>query len=102
MKAQPRKPSESEPPAERVEDGQRALGRIRAQALDLSAQPRPPALVAPAQEGHDQVVLGGEVAVERRLGDPCVGDDRVDADGRDPLAVERLRRGVEDPGPGRG
>ena len=59
-------------------------------------------VVAPPQEGHHEVVLGGEVAVERRLRHAGVGDDRVDADGGDPVAVEGLGGRVEDPRAGRG
>jgi hypothetical protein len=44
----------------------------------------------------DEVVLAGELVVERTLGDSGVGDDAVDADGMDALVVEQVVRRLED------
>jgi hypothetical protein len=70
-----------EPALERVEDREQALGRRRAAALRLGLQPGArPQLVAAPEEREDQVVLRGEVAVERHLRDAALRDDPVDAD----------------------
>ena len=86
-----------EPLAERVEDRQQpAAGRGRA-PLDLGLQPGArPELLAPLEERQDQLVLGGEVAVERHLRDAGLGDDPVDADGTRAVPAEQLIGGRED------
>ena len=48
-----------------------------------------------AQIGGDELVLGTEMAVERHLvGGGCLGD-RLDADGADAVAIEKLARSRE-------
>ena len=54
------------------------------------------------QDGQDEVVLGREVDVERRLGDLGLGDDAVDADGPEALLVEQPVGRLEDALPGFG
>ena len=71
-----------EPLAEDVEDRQqplRAASRARARTVVLQPVARP-ALLAPLEEGQDEVVLGREVAIERHLRHARLGDDPVDAD----------------------
>ena len=51
-----------------------------------------PLVTAALQVAGDQVVLRGEVGVERGLGRPGAGDDLVDADGVDARASRRARR----------
>ena len=48
-----------------------------------------PDLVDRVEVGHDEVVLGREVLVEGRLGDPGLGDDPVDPDAPDAVGVEQ-------------
>jgi hypothetical protein len=87
-----------EPAGERVEDREQALGGRRAAALGLGLQPGArPQLVAALEEREDQVVLRGEVAVERHLRDAALGDDPVDADRARPVPAEQVVRRVEDP-----
>jgi hypothetical protein len=49
------------------------------------------------QVGDDEVLLAGEVAVERRAGHPRLGDDPIDADGVDALGVEDPARRADQP-----
>ena len=60
-----------EPLVEGVEDREQLLFRGRASASGLSLDPAEPALLASLEEGQDEVVLGREVPVEGRLGDPA-------------------------------
>jgi hypothetical protein len=55
--------------------------------LRLDKPHRPP-LLAALEERDDEVVLGGEVSVERGLGDTRAPDDLVDADISDAAARE--------------
>jgi hypothetical protein len=88
----------AEPVRERVEDCEQALGRGAAAALGLRLQPGArPELLAPLEEGEDQVVLRGEVAVERHLRDAALGDDPVDPDRPGAVPAEQLVGGVQDP-----
>ena len=49
-----------------------------------------------AQIGGGEFVLGGEGAIEAGLGDAGPGDDLVDADRADALAIEQLAGALAD------
>src|SRR5579862_1445728 len=49
-----------------------------------------------SQVRGDKRVLGGEMPIKRHFVGARGGGDRVDADGADPVAVEKLSRGGED------
>ena len=72
---------------EDVEDREQPLGRRNGAALHLTLQPvaRPPFL-ADAEELEHELVLRGEVPVERHLRDTRLGHDRVDTDRSDSAA----------------
>src|SRR5258708_25471467 len=59
--------------------------------------PTPVALVALLQIGRRELVLRGEAAIEAHLGDVGFGDDLVDADRADALAVEEVARDRQQP-----
>jgi hypothetical protein len=63
--------------ADAVEDGQHHVARRR---LGEPRGGRPLSLALLLHVGADEVVLGGEVVVEGRLGHAGLGDDPVDAD----------------------
>src|SRR3954451_16034154 len=85
-----------EPLAEDVEDGQQLLRRRLRALLHRLLQPGArPALLAPLEEGQDEVVLGGEVAIERHLGHARLGDDPVDADRSRAVPAEQPVGGLE-------
>src|SRR3982074_3573803 len=68
------------PLVECVENGEKLLLRSRSAEFRLYLYKlESPALLAALEEGEDEVVLGGEVSVERRLGDPGALDQLVDA-----------------------
>ena len=50
---------------------------------------RPEVDVLALEEGHDQVILGGEIAVQAGLGDACLLDDQVDPDSPHAPLVEQ-------------
>ena len=54
------------------------------------------------QDGQDEVILGREVDIERRLGDLGLGNDAVDADGPETLLIEQPVGGLKDALPGVG
>ena len=93
-------PSKSERPnhsSKTVEDRQQPGGGIICPAHHLLLQPGArPALLAQLEEREHEVVLGGEVPVERHLRDARPADDRVDADRLDSSGAEQLVRGLED------
>src|SRR5258708_27330919 len=59
--------------------------------------PTPVALVALLQIGRRELVLRGEAAIKAHLGDIGFGDDLVDADRADALAVEEAARDRQQP-----
>src|SRR5258708_19869819 len=59
--------------------------------------PTPVALVALLQIGRRELVLRGEAAIKAHLGDVGFGDDLVDADRADALAVEEVARDRQQP-----
>jgi hypothetical protein len=63
---------------------------------DRILEARPELFLEVAQIGRDQFVLGGEAAVEARLGDAGSRDDLVDADRADAATVEQLARDLAD------
>jgi HIT domain len=78
-----------------VEDGQhhvarRRLGELRGGCLLH--------LALLLHVGADELVLGGEVVVEGRLGHAGLGDDPVDAGRMDAFGVEQAGSGLEDAG----
>src|SRR5581483_1312092 len=82
-----------EPLVEEVEDREQALSGRPAAAARLGLDPPArPALLAPLEEREHEVVLRGEVAVERRLGDGGPLDHLVDADVADAAPGEELVR----------
>jgi hypothetical protein len=86
-----------EPLAEEVEDREQlVLGRVAASAR-LGFHPvLGPDLLALLQEGEHEVVLGGEVPVQRGLCDLRPRDHLVDADRPDALAREEVVRAGQD------
>ena len=86
------------PFVEQVEDRQQlflgGVGAVPGFRVDPGQRP---ALLAQVQELEHEIVLGGEVVVEGRLGDACASDDFVNADGLDAVASEQLVRRFEDP-----
>src|SRR3954447_3441256 len=87
----------AEPAVERVEHREQALcGAAAATRLALEPLVRP-ALGAAVEEREDQLVLRGEVAVERHLRDAALRDDPIDADGAGAVTAEELVCSVEDP-----
>jgi hypothetical protein len=87
-----------EPLAQHVEDDDQPVGGVRGPRHDLGLEPvARPYLLAPPQEGEDQLVLGAEVPVERHLRHPGAGHDRIDAHRMGAVATEQLVRGIEDP-----
>jgi hypothetical protein len=91
-----------EPLIEQIEDGEQALlwGGSASFGLLLDPLSRPP-LLPPLEEGDDDVVLGGKVAVEGGLRHTCPFDQLIDTDGTDPSMGKELVRGVDDAFPGR-
>src|SRR5215211_659141 len=86
-----------EPFVEGVEDRQQLRFRRRAAASGFGFDPAyGPALLAPLEEGQDEVVLGREVAVEGPLGDPCALDHLVDPDIPDASAGKQLVGRIEE------
>ena len=66
--------------------------------LDLGLEPvAGPALLAAGEEREDELVLRGEVPVERHLRDARRGDDRVHAHRADAVAGKELVCRLEDP-----
>jgi hypothetical protein len=69
------------PLVEHIEDRKQALFGVgsspRGSGLDEIARP---ALFAKIEERKNELVLGGKVPIERRLGDACALDDLIDAD----------------------
>jgi hypothetical protein len=79
------------------DDTVQAVAGIAGAAGDLCLQPSPgPALLAPAEEGDDELVLGDEVAVQRHLRHAGLGDDPVDPDRPRSVAAEQVVGRVED------
>ena len=86
-----------EPLREDLEDRQQLPGWRRRARLRLGLDPAPgPALLAQSEERQREVVLGGEVAVQRHLRDGGLGGDRVDPDRPNSGAAEELVGRVED------
>src|SRR3981081_1191025 len=79
------------PLVECVEDGEKLLLRSGPAAFRLCLDKlHRPALLAASEEGDNEVVLGGEVSVERGLGDTGARDYLVDADVSDAAAREEF------------
>ena len=94
----------AEPLVEGVEDREQSLFGGGAAAPGLGFDPLArPELLAPLQESEHKVVLGREMAVERRLRDARAVDQLVDTHRTDPAAREEVVRGGQNPlsGPGR-
>jgi hypothetical protein len=64
--------------------------------LQRSSEPSHPALVTVLEVGNDQVVLALEMTVERHLGHPGAGDDRVDPGAANTLPIKEIVRGEQD------
>ena len=69
---------------EDVEDGEQTLlgGRAALAGASLD-EPSRPEVFALLEEGEHEIVLGGEVAVQRRLGNVGAADHFFHADGTD-------------------
>src|SRR5262249_30274759 len=80
-----------------VEDREQALlGLARAGDRPGFDEVARPALFAQIQKREHELVLGGEVAIQRRLGDPRPSDHFVDADRPNPAPATQLIRAAED------
>jgi EAL domain-containing protein (putative c-di-GMP-specific phosphodiesterase class I)/CHASE3 domain sensor protein len=91
-----------EPDRDLVEEApQDYVGRAPG-SLRSSPDPIEPTGSRVAQPGHDEVVLGRKVAIERRLGDRGLPDDGIDAGRLDAHLVEELRGRRQQPLPSRG
>ncbi len=77
------------------------LARIVAVCLGARANAVQPSRARIAEPGDHEVILGREMAIERRLGDIGCLDERVDARCLSPRFVEQPRSGFEDPVPSR-
>jgi hypothetical protein len=87
----------AKPLVEHVEDRQQLLLRSGAAALRPRLdEPPGPELLPALEKGEDQIVLGGKVPIERRLGDPGVLDQLVDPHRADTALREQLIGAVED------
>src|SRR4030081_215560 len=86
-----------EPLVEDVEDREQLLPGIGTSLLYFSLKPASgPQLVASLEERHDEVLLGGEVAVHRLPGHARALDDRIDSNRLDALAREKLVSGRQE------
>src|SRR6266850_2926371 len=78
----------AEPLVEDVKDSKQALGRCLRSAFHLLLQPGPrPQLLATAQEGEGEVILGGVVAIQGHL-----RHARARADGVNPYCTDSVPR----------
>jgi hypothetical protein len=64
---------------------------------DGPVEPLPILTVGLLEVGDDEVVLGGEVAIEAHLGHPGLGNDGVDPHRPEPVPIEQAQRRVQDP-----
>jgi hypothetical protein len=89
-----------EPLVERVEDGEQLLLGSRSAPSGFRLDPvERPELLPALQEGEHEIVLRGEVPVERRLRDTGSGDHFVDTHTPDAATREELVRRLENPVP---
>jgi hypothetical protein len=81
----------------RSKDREQLLLGLGAASSGLRLDPlKRPALLAELEEGDDQVVLGGEVTIKRRLCDAGTVDHLVDADTADAAVREQYVGGFKD------
>lgn len=97
-----------EPLVEDIEDRKQALPARAPAMLDLLLEPSAaPDLFATLESREHELLLRGEVPVERHLRDPGFGDDPVDSHRLNAVTGEEIVRGAENPlprgahGPGR-
>src|SRR6201999_1323021 len=72
--------------------GTRVIGML----VLLAIEALPERILVVAQIFRGKFVLGRVAAIQAGLGDACAGDDLVDTDGTDTLAVKQLLRGLPD------
>ena len=85
-----------EPLVEEIEDGEEPTFRCRLALLHLPREPLVrPDLLAQLERCDRELVLRAEVPVESHLRNAGLGDDAVDADGRQPVSREQLVGGLQ-------
>jgi hypothetical protein len=89
------KPAAREPRLERRKRAEEAVAR-RGARLRGGREHAAGRLVARLEHGDDEVVLGGEVAVQRHLAHVRLGGDAIDAHGPNALPVEELGGCLQD------
>ena len=85
----------TEPLGMPIEDGHQALHRIVTGGFDSGEEGALELGGAALEDGDDEVVLRGEVIVEGHLRDAGLGEDGVDADGVEAVAIEEPPGGIE-------
>src|SRR6267378_7324325 len=87
----------TEPLVEDIENSEQALGRCARAAFHLLLQPGPrPQLLATAEKGKDEVILGRIVAVQGHLRHARARADGVDSHCTDTVPGKELVRGLVD------
>jgi Protein of unknown function, DUF417 len=87
-------------PARRLEPGyELTLGRSL--AAHRAVSPRPELSVGPLEVGRNQLILGREQPIERRLGNRGILQHPVDPHSPKAMSLKEFARGIEEPIPGR-
>ncbi len=76
------------PPRQFGDKSQNLFARVGVSFPQRALEPFPEIAIVIAQIGGGEFVLGGEAAIEARLGDASALDDLIHADGPNPLAIK--------------